>query len=61
MLHPAGRLGAHPNWLGDWIRYSSFALASGYWKSCFLPLFVIFLNYKTQNARKEAVVRHLNS
>ena len=44
----AGRLGAHPNWIGDWIRYSSFALASGRPVSFLLVAFIASGNYSSR-------------
>ncbi|KAK9832175.1 hypothetical protein WJX74_001678 [Apatococcus lobatus] len=46
-----GRLGAHPNHVGDWMRYSSFALASGTFLAWLIPALIVFFNLKTVRER----------
>ena len=46
-----GRLGAHPNYVGDWMRYSSFAIASGSFWAWVVPAFIVYSNLKTARQR----------
>ncbi|KAK9859828.1 hypothetical protein WJX84_010249 [Apatococcus fuscideae] len=51
-----GRLGEHPNHVGDWMRYSSFALASGSLLAWLVPAFIVGFNVSTvreRSSRKE--------
>lgn len=48
-----GRLGPHPNHLGDWIRYSAFALASGTFLAWIVPAIVVAVNFQTYKERAQ--------
>lgn len=46
-----GRLGANPNHRGDWMRYSSFAIASGSLFAWLVPAYIVWANIKTVRER----------
>ena len=46
-----GRLGEHPNHVGDWMRYSSFAIASGSLLAWLVPAFIVGFNISAVRAR----------
>ncbi len=48
-----GRLGPYPNHIGDWVRYSSFALASGTLVAWIVPALVVTVNYSTYKERQQ--------
>ncbi len=49
-----GRLGRNPNHVGDWMRYSSFALVSGTWLAWLVPAYLVYFNISTVMARGAA-------
>jgi hypothetical protein len=45
---------AHPNWLGDWIRYAALAAVSGHPAAFAVPVYIVYRNFSLQAARRRA-------
>jgi hypothetical protein len=45
---------AHPNWLGDWIRYAALAAVAGHPAAFAVPAYIVYRNFSLQAARRRA-------